>query len=128
MNYHLLRPRLAAVVRSVPRDTLARWFQGWFPRLPFSRVTIAARITIIALILAVPLNLVIVAVFWRLSETASEVQRAGLLYMARTVASAVDAKLGEYITLAQALARSPTLLDSELDPFEAEARRAFGPA
>ncbi|MGA7324430.1 MAG: PAS domain-containing protein, partial [Rhodomicrobium sp.] len=88
-------------------------------------MTIAARITAIAVTLAVPLNLVIFAVIWRLSEAASEAQRTSLLYTARSVAAAVDAKLGEYVALAQALARSPHLLEDNLDVFDAEARRAF---
>ena len=48
-----------------------------------------------------------------------------MLYTARSVAAAVDAKLGEYMALAQALARSPAILEDSLDAFEAEARRAF---
>jgi PAS domain S-box-containing protein len=79
----------------------------------------------IVLTLAVPLNLAIIAVIWHLSEAAIETQRTSLLYTARSVAAAADAKLGEYMALAQALARSPTLLEDNLDGFEAEARRVF---
>ncbi|MGO9475534.1 MAG: PAS domain S-box protein, partial [Rhodomicrobium sp.] len=75
--------------------------------------------------MALPLNLVIVAAVWHSSRAASEAQRTSLLYTARSVAAAVDAKLGQYTALAQALARSPALLDDNLDAFEAEARRAF---
>src|SRR5262249_19605349 len=45
----------------------------------------------------------------------------------RSIAAGVDARLGTYIALAQALARSPALLDDNLDAFEAEARREFPP-
>ncbi|HZV21991.1 MAG TPA: PAS domain S-box protein, partial [Hyphomicrobiales bacterium] len=41
------------------------------------------------------------------------------------VAAAVDAKLEEDMSLARTLSRSPALLDSNLDVFDAEARRAF---
>jgi PAS domain-containing protein len=118
MSYHLFW-------RFIQRGRLDRWIERWFSRPPLPRVTIAARIMVIALTLAVPLNLVAGAVFWRLSERASEVQRMGLLYMARTVAAAVDARLGEYLTLGQVLARSPALVSGDLGAFEAEARRAF---
>ena len=91
----------------------------------FSRWTIGAYVAAIVLTLAVPLNLVIVAAVWHQSNTASNEQRMSLLYTSRSVAAAVDAKLGQYTVLAQALARSPSLLDDNLDTFEAEARRAF---
>jgi PAS domain S-box-containing protein len=91
----------------------------------FSPVTVTTRVIAIAVILAVPLNLIVFTVIWHLSEASNEVQRTSLLYAARSVAAAVDAKLGKYMAIAEALARSPALLDDNLDPFEAEARRAF---
>ena len=93
-----------------------------------SRWTIGARIIAIVLALAVPLNLVIVAVVWHLAEVASETQRTSLLYTAQSVAATVDAKLGEYIALAKVLGSSPALLDGNLAAFDAEARRAFASA
>jgi PAS domain S-box-containing protein len=124
MNFDWLRGSSVAVAESpLPRG--GKRFERWLSVPTFSRFTIAARITAIALTLAVPLNLIIFAVIWHLSEAASETQRIGLLYTARSVAAAVDAKLGEYVTLTQALARSPAVLEDKLDAFEAEARRAF---
>jgi hypothetical protein len=125
MSYLLSRSRAAAVERSALRGVLYRWFERRPSVLPFWRFTIGARIAVIALTLAVPLNLVIFAVIGRLSEAADETQRASMLYSARSVAAAVDAKLDKYVALAQALARSPALLEDNLDVFEAEARRAF---
>jgi signal transduction histidine kinase len=75
--------------------------------------------------LALPLNLVIVGVVWGLVTRADEIQRTSLLYAARSIAAGVDAELGTYVALAEALSRSPALLDDNLDAFEAEARRAF---
>jgi PAS domain S-box-containing protein len=112
-------------VRSAVKNVWRRSGQRWLSKSPLPRLTIAARITAIALILAVPLNLVIFAVIWHLSESASEAQRASLLYTARSMAAAVDAKLDKYKALAEALARSPALLDEGLVAFETEARRAF---
>ena len=77
------------------------------------------------LALALPLNLVIVGVIWDLFSRADHVQRTSLLYAARSIAAAVDAELGKYVALVEALSRSPALLDDNLDAFEAEARRTF---
>jgi PAS domain S-box-containing protein len=88
-------------------------------------MSIAVRIVVIAVALALPLNLVIGAIIWHLSDAASEAQRVSLLYASRSIAAAADAKLGKYMALAEALARSPALLDDNLDAFEIEARRAF---
>src|SRR5215475_1975386 len=121
MIYHLSWPRSAAATEDGPPSAEGRWFERWFLVSWFSRLTIAARIMAIALTLAVPLNLVIAAVIWHLSEAAMKTQRASLLYTARSVAAAADAKLGEYMALAQALARSPALLEDNLAGFEAEA-------
>jgi hypothetical protein len=111
--------------RSAVPGALGTRIGCWLSERLFSRLTVAGRITAIALTLAVPLNLVAVMVIWRLSEAANETQRTSLLYTARSVAAAVDAKLGEYLALAQTLARSPALLENDLDVFDAEARRAF---
>ncbi len=90
-----------------------------------SSLSISKRLALIVLALAIPLNLVIIAAVWRLSEEASETQRASLLYTARALAAAVDLKIGQYIALGEALSRSPSLLDGDLAGFEVEARRAF---
>jgi PAS domain S-box-containing protein len=91
----------------------------------FANWTIAARLIAIVVALALPLNLLVIAVIWNLANAADKAQRSSLLYSARSVAAAVDAELEKYITLAQALSRSPALLDDNLDAFDAEARRAF---
>ena len=88
-------------------------------------MSISARLILLVLGLALPLNLVIVGVIWDLVQRANEVQRTSLLYAARSIAAGVDAELGRYMALAEALSRSPALLDDNLDAFEAEARRAF---
>jgi PAS domain S-box-containing protein len=92
---------------------------------PSPRVTINARLIAIVLTLAVPLNIVVVAVIWSLVGAANESQRASLLYSARSAAAAVDAELGKYIALAQVLSHSPALLDDNIDAFEAELRRGL---
>jgi PAS domain S-box-containing protein len=90
--------------------------------------SIETRLTAMVLSLAVPLNLVILAVIWHLIQSAGELQRVALLHTARSVSAAVDAQLDKHMTLALALARSPALLSDDLSAFEAEARRAFASA
>jgi PAS domain S-box-containing protein len=96
-----------------------------FPARHFTNWTIAAKLIAIVIALALPLNLVVIAVIWNLDSAADEAQRMSLMYSARSVAAAVDSELGKYIALAQALSRSPALLEDNLDAFDAEARRAF---
>src|SRR5260370_5404325 len=93
----------------------------------FKNWTVAARLIAIVVALALPLNLVVIAVIWNLDSAAHDAQRASLLYSARSVAAAVDAELFKYIALAQTLSGSPALLDDNLDAFDAEARRALAP-
>ena len=96
--------------------TAARYFANW---------TITARLIAIVIALALPLNLVVIAVIWNLDSAADEAQRASLVYSARSVAAAVDSELSKYIALAQALSHSPALLEDNLDAFSGEARRVF---
>jgi hypothetical protein len=94
-------------------------------RAALSHLSIAGRLILLVLVLAVPLNFVIVGVVWGLVNRADDAQRKSLLYAARSIAAGVDAELGKFIALAESLARSPALLDDNLDAFEAEARREF---
>jgi hypothetical protein len=91
----------------------------------FNHLSVSGRLILLVLVLAVPLNLVIAGVIWGLVNRANDAQRTSLLYAARSIAAGVDAELGKYVALAEALSRSPALLDDNLDAFEAEARRAF---
>ena len=88
-------------------------------------MSISGRLILLVLALALPLNLIIAGVIWGLVTRANDAQRTSLLYAARSIAAGVDAELGKFIALAESLARSPALLDDNLDAFEAEARREF---
>jgi PAS domain S-box-containing protein len=115
-------------VQSAPGVLLRAAF-GKFAGLPaawhFADRTITARLIALVIALALPLNLVVVAVIWKLDRAADEAHRTSLIYSARSLAAAVNAELDKYITLAQALSRTPALLDDNLDAFDTEARRAF---
>jgi PAS domain S-box-containing protein len=128
MSWYLTEYGSNRAVKFASRNSnsaLGRIFEQLCAVPSFSGWTIATRIAVVLLTLAVPLNLAVFTVIWHLSETANEAQRTNLLYTARSVAAAVDAKLGEYMALAKALARSPALLGDDLSAFEGEARRAF---
>jgi signal transduction histidine kinase len=94
-------------------------------KVGFSRLSISRRLILLLLALALPFNLVIIGVIWDLVSRANEVQRASLMFAARSIAHGADAELGTYKALAEALSRSPALLNNDLLAFEAEARRAF---
>ena len=103
-----------------PHSALSATFQGILLRL--ARTTINMRLIAIVLGLAVPLNIVVALVIWRLAGAANEAQRTSLLYAARSIATAVDAELGKYISLAQMLSHDPALQADNLDGFEAGLR------
>ena len=94
-------------------------------KVAINRLSIPWRLGLLLLALALPLNLIILGAIWGLVKQGDDAQRASLLYAARSIAAGVDAKLGKYIMLAEALARSPALLDDNLKVFETEARRDF---
>src|SRR5262245_60781820 len=94
-------------------------------KVGFSRLSISRRLILLMVALALPLNLVIIGVIWDLVGRATEVQRASLMFAAQSIAHGADAELGTYKALAEALSRSPALLNNDLLAFEAEARRAF---
>ena len=71
----LLRSRSTAGMQFSPLGAPPWRFKPRLSQSPFARFTIAARITAIALTLAVPLNLVIAAVIWHLSEAESQTER-----------------------------------------------------
>ncbi|MGB9164677.1 MAG: hypothetical protein WCC41_09540 [Rhodomicrobium sp.] len=98
---------------------------GLLSAIGFERWTIGARLALIVVALALPLNVLGIAVVDRVVHAANEAQRTSLLYAARSVAAGLDAQLDRYIVLAKFLASSPHLLDDDLREFEAEARRAF---
>jgi signal transduction histidine kinase len=91
----------------------------------FNQLSIFGRLVLLMLALALPLNVVIAEVIWDLVRKADQVQGTSLLSLARSIAAGVDAELGTYVALAETLSRSPALLESNLDAFKAEARRAF---
>ena len=82
---------------------LSKRLIGLQRNVALNRLSISARLILLVLGLALPLNLIIVGVIWDLVNRASEVQRVSLLYAARSIAAGVDAEFGRYIALAEAL-------------------------
>jgi two-component sensor histidine kinase len=100
---------------------LSTTFRGVAPRL--ARTTINSRLIAIVLTLAVPLNMVVVAVIWRLASVADEMQRMSLLYASRSIATAVEAELGKYAALGRVLSLDPALLEDSLETFDNQLRQ-----
>ena len=90
-------------------DQLAKRLAGLQPSAAFNRLSISARLILLVLALALPLNLIILGAIWGLINKANDAQRASLLYSARSIAAGVDAELGKHIALAEVLARSEEL-------------------
>jgi len=83
------------------------------------------RLIALVVAIALPLNLLIIAVIASLASSSIELQRTSLLYVARSVASGVDAQLAKYLAIAADLQKSPALMMDDLAAFEMEARQAL---
>ncbi len=83
------------------------------------------RLIALVVAIALPLNLLIVAVIVSLASSSIELQRTSLLYTARSVASGVDAQLAKYMAIAADLQKSPALFADAATAFESEARQAL---
>jgi hypothetical protein len=83
------------------------------------------RLIALVVAIALPLNLLIVAVIVSLASSSIELQRTSLLYTARSVASGVDAQLAKYMAIAADLQKSPALFADAATAFELEARQAL---
>ena len=120
--------RGTGIVRNLQRAISGRPSQrsAWPScKAAINRLSIPWRLGLLVLALALPLNLIVLGAIWGLVNQARDAQRASLLFAARSIAAGVDAEFGKFIALAELLARSPALLDDNLDDFEAEARREF---
>jgi len=94
---------------------------GWPMSIPLPALLFALIVASIAPLAAAGFSINI----W-FERLARDTQESGLLYIARSISVAVDAEIDKSATLADALARSPTLERDDLAGFEAEARRFFG--
>jgi PAS domain S-box-containing protein len=92
---------------------------------PRRQWTIQHRIAAAVLVTALPLTLLLAAAIWHMALESTDAQRQGLLYSARALAAAVDARIDKHTTLGRALATSPALLDNDLSAFETDARRTM---
>jgi len=93
--------------------------------LRLDRWRIGHRLIALVVAIALPLNLLIIAVIASLASSSIELQRTSLLYTARSVASGVDAQLAKYVAIAADLQKSSALLANNITAFESEARQAL---
>ncbi len=91
-----------------------------------SRGTTSLTLTFLVtlLVLVIPVNLLMFAVIRLMATTGEDAQKNALLYTARSIASAVDAQLAQYITIGELLSHSEALRRADLVEFEREARTA----
>jgi hypothetical protein len=87
--------------------------------------TIRGQLAIMALATVLPLFVLLVVIILKTTDASRKAQVDALLYTTQTVVVAVDAHLKHYITVAEILAKSPSLLSGDLTTFRVEAERAF---
>jgi hypothetical protein len=93
--------------------------------LRLDRWRVGHRLIALVVAIALPLNLLIIAVIASLASSSIELQRTSLLYTARSMASGIDAQLANYIAIAADLQKSSALLADDVTSFESEARQAL---
>jgi PAS domain S-box-containing protein len=88
-------------------------------------LSVAQRLTLIVLVVALPMLLLSAGIIWRLGERERDAQRDAIMYAARSILGGVDAQLGKYIAIAQSLAASPSVKADNLAAFTEEAMRVL---
>lgn len=88
-------------------------------------MSVSQRLILIVLIIAIPMLVLLGGVVWRLAEHERETRLNAAMYTSRAIRNAVDAQLGKYGAIAQALAQSPALQRADLREFRKEAERAL---
>ncbi len=87
--------------------------------------SIRARLFVLVLVLALPLQLLIVGAVWQMARLARDAQYSGISYMAQTIRNGLDAHLQRYITVGEGLAKSPAIFADNMTEFRREAERFF---
>ncbi|NVO12455.1 MAG: PAS domain-containing protein [Rhodoplanes sp.] len=95
------------------------------PGLAPHGLTIRRRLTLIVLAVALPMLLLSVAIVWRLAVLERDARTQAIVYSSRSIMSAVEAQLGKYVAVGQALATSPALQAADIVAFRGEAERAI---
>jgi two-component sensor histidine kinase len=87
--------------------------------------SIRARLFVLVLVLALPLQVLIIGAVWQMARLARDAQEGGVSYMAQTIRNGLDAHLQRYIVIGEGLAKSPSLLADDMVDFRREAERFF---
>jgi PAS domain S-box-containing protein len=88
-------------------------------------LSIAHRLLLVVLVVAVPMLLLAAGIVWRLTERERDAHRDAIMYAGRSLLGAVDAQLGKYAAVAQLLGTSQALQTQNLAEFRADALRAM---
>lgn len=89
------------------------------------RRSVRQRLALMVFVIALPMLLLCGAIVWQLVEHQRNADRQAFMYAAQSTLTAVDALLGRYITLADALATSPSLQADDAAGFRTQAERAL---
>jgi two-component sensor histidine kinase len=89
-----------------------------------ARISVSRRITWVVVALAAVLTVLWGATLGWLFQVASEGRQQALMHSARTIMSAAEAQLDQFITAGRVLVASPALERDDVATFEAQARRA----
>jgi PAS domain S-box-containing protein len=111
-------------LRTAPRERAGLERAG-LALLRLDRWRVGHRLIALVVAIALPLNLLIIAVIASLASSSIELQHTSLVYTARSVASGVDAQLAKYVAIAADLQKSSALLADDVTAFESEARQAL---
>jgi len=88
-------------------------------------LSIRGRIALLVLALLLPMNALIVAAIVKLDRLSTDAEYSRLQYTASVIASAVEARLTQYLAAARVLAASPALFADDLNAFRLQASAAF---
>ncbi|MDC7788916.1 ATP-binding protein [Rhodoplanes sp. TEM] len=87
-------------------------------------LSVRQRLILIVVMVALPMVLLSAATVWQLVERERASNAQAILYAAHSIMSAVEAQLGNYVAVGQALGESPALQVNDLVVFRGEAERA----
>lgn len=117
--------QLDAVSAEVPTACPAPISAAADPKPATRGLNILQRLTLMVLVVAAPMSLLSAGIVWRLAGRESDIRQQAMMYSSRSILSAVDAQLGKYVAVAEALAASPSLQNQDLVSFREEAERAL---
>jgi two-component system sensor kinase FixL len=95
------------------------------PRVAPRGLSIDQRLTLVVFAVAIPMLMLSTVVVWQLANHEEDQSRHAIRYASRPIMSAIDAQLGKYMAVVQALAVSQQLKEQRLAEFRSVAEDAL---